>query len=62
MPESADNNVNTRQVCFIYFVPELHRAFGVITGVVSVAFGALLSYDIGFVHGLFTANPQWTPQ
>jgi len=29
---------------------------------VSVAFGALLSYDIGFVHGLFTANPQWTPQ
>jgi high-affinity nickel-transport protein len=40
----------------------LHRAFGVITGVVSVAFGALLIYDIGFVHGLFSANPQWLPQ
>ena len=40
----------------------LHRTLGVLTGVVSVAFGALLIYDIGFVHGLFSASPHWTPQ
>ena len=39
-----------------------HRALGVLTGMLSVAFGSLLIYQIGFVHGLFTSHPQWTPQ
>jgi hypothetical protein len=34
---------------------------GVATGVAGIAFGGLLIYEIGFVHGLFTAQPQWTP-
>jgi len=39
----------------------LHRALGTATGLSSIALGALLVYQIGFVHGLFTGNPQWTP-
>ena len=30
-------------------------------GVLSLAFGLYLAYQIGFVNGLFTPNPQWTP-
>ena len=30
-------------------------------GVVSLAFGLLLAYQIGFVDGLFTGQPRWTP-
>jgi high-affinity nickel-transport protein len=32
------------------------------SGVISAAFGLFLVYQIGFVNGLFTGNPQWTPQ
>jgi ABC-type nickel/cobalt efflux system permease component RcnA len=32
------------------------------SGLVSVAFGLLLTYQIGIVHGLFTGHPRWTPQ
>jgi len=32
------------------------------SGAVSVAFGAYLGYKVGFVDGLFTAQPRWTPQ
>ncbi|MBA3558283.1 MAG: sulfite exporter TauE/SafE family protein [Gemmatimonadaceae bacterium] len=32
------------------------------SGVVSLCFGLFLAYRIGFVDGLFTGNPQWTPQ
>ena len=39
-----------------------HRILGVVIGAVSVAFGVVLFYQIGFVDGLFTAHPQWTPQ
>jgi len=31
------------------------------SGLVSVAFGLLLTYQIGIVHGLFTSHPSWTP-
>jgi high-affinity nickel-transport protein len=31
------------------------------TGLVSIAFGLLLAYQIGFGDGLFTANPSWHP-
>lgn len=39
-----------------------HRVLAISTGVASVAFGLGLVYEIGFVHGLFTSHPQWTPQ
>jgi high-affinity nickel-transport protein len=32
------------------------------SGLVSVAFGLLLTYQIGIVHGLFTGHPHWTPK
>ena len=31
------------------------------SGLVSLGFGCLLTYQIGIVHGLFTGHPQWTP-
>ena len=31
------------------------------TGVLSIAFGLLLAYQIGFGDGLFTATPRWAP-
>jgi ABC-type nickel/cobalt efflux system permease component RcnA len=39
----------------------LNRGLGVASGLISVAFGLLVTFQIGFVDGLFTANPQWTP-
>ncbi len=38
------------------------RTLGTLTGLASIAFGAILVYDIGLVHGLFTGHPQWTAQ
>lgn len=32
------------------------------SGVISLAFGLFVAYRIGLVDGLFTGNPQWTPQ
>jgi high-affinity nickel-transport protein len=32
------------------------------SGVLSLLFGLFVSYKIGFVDGLFTAHPTWTPQ
>ena len=40
----------------------IHRALGVATGMASLAFGATIAYQIGFVHGFFTAHPDWTPR
>jgi high-affinity nickel-transport protein len=39
----------------------LHRGLDVAAGFLSVGFGAFLVYEIGFVHGLFTGHPEWTP-
>jgi len=36
--------------------------FGVASGVVSLCFGSFLVYQLGFLGGLFTSHPQWTPQ
>ncbi|HTC24756.1 MAG TPA: hypothetical protein VK688_10350 [Gemmatimonadales bacterium] len=33
----------------------------VASGLVSVAFGCFIIYQMGVVHGLFTSHPQWTP-
>lgn len=34
---------------------------GLASGVVSLAFGLFLAYQMGFANGLFTGHPQWTP-
>ena len=31
------------------------------TGLLSLAFGLIVAYQIGFVSGLFTSHPSWTP-
>jgi high-affinity nickel-transport protein len=38
-----------------------HR-LGLVSGLVSLVFGLLLVYQIGFSHGLFTSHPYWTPR
>ena len=39
-----------------------NRGLGLASGLVSVAFGLFVTFQIGFVDGLFTAHPHWTPQ
>jgi high-affinity nickel-transport protein len=39
----------------------MNRRLAVAAGLLSVALGAFLAYRIGFVDGLFTAHPRWTP-
>jgi high-affinity nickel-transport protein len=38
------------------------RHLTVATGLISVAFGLFIAYDIGIVNGLFTGHPNWTPR
>ena len=40
----------------------LNKGLVTTTGVISLVFGLLVAYRIGFVDGLFTAHPSWTPQ
>ena len=40
----------------------LNRTLRIASGVASIAFGLFLAHRIGFVDGLFTAAPFWTPQ
>jgi high-affinity nickel-transport protein len=39
-----------------------NRGMAVASGLLSLAFGLFLSYQIGFVDGLFTTHPLWTPR
>jgi high-affinity nickel-transport protein len=39
----------------------LQRGIRFASGAVSLAFGVYLGYKVGFVDGLFTAQPNWTP-
>jgi len=39
-----------------------NRGMAVASGLLSLGFGLLLSYQIGFVDGLFTSHPEWTPR
>jgi hypothetical protein len=41
---------------------QLNRGLALASGFVSVAFGLFLCYQIGFVDGLFTGHPSWTPR
>ena len=38
------------------------RHFGLAAGLISVAFGTFIAYQIGFVNGLFTGSAHWTPR
>lgn len=38
------------------------RHFGLAAGLVSLAFGVFVAYQIGFVNGLFTGNVTWIPR
>jgi hypothetical protein len=39
----------------------LNQGLVTATGVVSLIFGLIVAYRIGFVDGLFTSHPSWTP-
>jgi ABC-type nickel/cobalt efflux system permease component RcnA len=39
----------------------LNHSLGVVSGLVSLAFGLLIVYRMGFASGLFTNHPNWTP-
>ena len=39
----------------------LNRGLGLASGLISIAFGLFITLQIGFVDGLFTAHPHWTP-
>jgi len=41
--------------------PHLNIWMRLSAGVLSLVFGLYLAYHIGFVNGLFTPDPQWTP-
>jgi hypothetical protein len=40
----------------------LNRGLVTASGLLSLGFGLFISYQIGFVNGLFTAHPIWTPR
>ncbi|MBV9609707.1 MAG: high-affinity nickel-transport family protein [Acidobacteria bacterium] len=40
----------------------LGRHFGVAAGLISLAFGVFIAYQIGFVNGLFTSHAHWVPR
>ncbi|MGB6690708.1 MAG: hypothetical protein WBE76_22970 [Terracidiphilus sp.] len=40
----------------------LSHYFAVTSGMVSLCFGSFLVYQLGFLGGLFTSHPQWTPR
>jgi high-affinity nickel-transport protein len=39
----------------------INRGLRIASGVISVGFGLFLVYEIGFVSGLLTSHPHWTP-
>lgn len=38
-----------------------NRRLQLATGLISIAFGMLMTYKIGYLDGLFTSAPTWTP-
>lgn len=41
---------------------KLSHYLGTASGMVSLCFGTFLVYQLGFLGGLFTSHPQWTPR
>lgn len=39
----------------------LNHSLGVVSGIVSVAFGVFIVYEMGYVNGLFRHTPNWVP-
>ena len=39
-----------------------NRALQVASGVLSLAFGIFIVYKMGYVNGIFTSHPKWTPE
>ena len=39
-----------------------NRGMAIASGLLSLGFGLFLSYQIGFVDGLFSSHPHWTPR
>ncbi|HYL61313.1 MAG TPA: high-affinity nickel-transport family protein [Candidatus Methylomirabilis sp.] len=39
----------------------LNRGLSFASGVISLAFGLFIVYQMGYVNGLFTSHPNWTP-
>jgi len=40
----------------------LNRGMGLASGLISLVFGLFIVYQMGFVNGLFTHNPNWVPR
>jgi sulfite exporter TauE/SafE len=40
----------------------LNNGLRIASGVISLGFGLFVAYRIGFIDGLFTGSPQWTPR
>lgn len=40
----------------------LNRGLGLFSGLVSLAFGLFIVYQMGFINGLFTRTPNWVPR
>jgi high-affinity nickel-transport protein len=40
----------------------MSRYLGAVSGMASLCFGSFLVYQLGFLGGLFTSNPHWTPR
>jgi high-affinity nickel-transport protein len=38
------------------------RGLALVSGIISLAFGMLVAYQIGIVDGLFTGHPHWRPR
>ncbi|MBI2524517.1 MAG: high-affinity nickel-transport family protein [Candidatus Rokubacteria bacterium] len=43
-------------------LPLINRYLGMASGVLSLAFGLFLAYQVGFVSGLFGGDPRWAPE
>lgn len=41
---------------------KMSHYFGVASGVMSLSFGSFLVYQLGYLGGLFTNHPEWTPR
>ena len=40
----------------------LNRGLAIASGIISIAFGIFIVYQMGYVNGIFTSHPHWTPE
>jgi high-affinity nickel-transport protein len=41
---------------------QLNHSLGLVSGIISVAFGVFIVYEMAFVNGLFLHAPNWVPR